>query len=371
MKITFLVPEIRISGGIKAVFEFANELHERGHNVSVVYSLLPMSSGIKRYNIRNLASRIKKAIVKFTQGNRVEWFDLRANLIRVPTFFERFIPDGDIIVATWWETAYYVYKYSLSKGRKFYLVQHYEIWGGPEELVNNSYRLGLRIIVNSTWLKDILQNKLCVEVEALILHSPDLNQFYPENKKKNSDKIRILMPYRKLQWKGIEDGLRAFEIVRKRFSNIQLVMYGPEWDKKLPNYVEFYQKPSNDKLREIYNSCDIFVFPSYCEGFGMPPMEAMACKCAVVTTNVGAIPDYTIPGETALVSPPRAPELLAENIIKLVEDDELRKQIAEAGYNHINKNFSWDKSTEALEETFKKVLREGNHSFNGRDRPRR
>jgi len=76
-------------------------------------------------------------------------------------------------------------------------------------------------------------------------------------------------------------------------------------------------------------------------------------------------------GRTALVSPPRSPELLADNIIKLMENDELRKQIAEAGYNHINKNFSWDKSTEALEETFKKVLYEGNHGFNGRDRSRR
>jgi glycosyltransferase involved in cell wall biosynthesis len=74
----------------------------------------------------------------------------------------------------------------------------------------------------------------------------------------------------------------------------------------------------------------------------------------VVTTNVGAVPDYVIPGETALVSPPQSPELLAKNITILVEDGELRKRIAEAGHNHITKNFSWAKAAEALEKVFER-----------------
>jgi len=356
MKITFILPNIEVSGGVKAVFEFANHLQNRGHNVYVIYPLLPMSSGTKWYNIRNLLSRYRGAIVRLKQAPCIKWFNLKANLIRVPTLEEKYVPDADIIVATWWATAYYVSGYGKSKGEKFYLAQHYEIWGGPEEKVNNSYKLGLRIIVNSTWLKNILQNKLGVEVEALILHSPDLDQFYWEDKKKNNDKIRILMPYRKIPWKGIEDGIKAFEIVREKYPDIQLVMYGPDSGENVPKYAEFYEKPSNDKLREIYNSCDIFVFPSHQEGFGMPPMEAMACKCAVVTTSVGAVPDYTIPGETALVSPPNSPELMAENIIKLVENEELRKGVSEAGYNHVVRNFSWDKAAEKLEQTFNKVI---------------
>jgi len=317
---------------------------------------MPIALGAKWYDIRRQTGRVRTAIGRLKQGTRVEWFDLRANLIRVPTLAERYIPDADIVVATWWETAYCVSQYSNSKGAKFYLAQHYEIWGGPEEAVNNSYRLGLRIIVNSTWLKNILQDKLGVEVEASILHSPDLDQFYPEDRGKSSDTIRILTPYRRIEWKGTQDAIRAFEIVREKHPNVQLVMFGPTPDRDVPSYVEFHEKAYKDKLREIYNSCDIFVFPSHVEGFGMPPLEAMLCKCAVVTTNVGAVPDYAIPGETALVCPPKSPELLAESIISLIEDPELRKRISEAGYKHVIQNFSWDRATDELEQVFNKAL---------------
>lgn len=356
MKITFILPNIGTSGGTKAVFEFANHLHDRGHGVSVVYPLIPMRSGTKWYNIKNLVGRARGTMGRIKRATNLDWFDLRTNLIRTPTLAGRYIPDADIVVATWWATAYYVKRYSNSKGEKFYLAQHYEIWGGPEEEVNNSYKLGLRIIVNSTWLKNILKDKLNVEVEALIPHAPDLEQFYPEDRERTNDTIKIMMPYRREKWKGVEDGIRAFEIVKEKYQKVKLVMFGPPKGGNVPQYAEFHEWPVKDELRELYNSCDIFVFPSLKEGFGMPPMEAMVCKCAVATTNIGAVPDYTIPGDTALVSPPKAPELLAENIVKLVENDDLRKRISEAGYNHIISNFSWDKATDALEQSFSKAL---------------
>jgi glycosyltransferase involved in cell wall biosynthesis len=88
----------------------------------------------------------------------------------------------------------------------------------------------------------------------------------------------------------------------------------------------------------------------------MPPMEAMACRLAVVTTNVGAVPDYTIPGKTALVSPPRDIKKMAQNIIKLIENKDLREEIAQNGCDYI-KQFTWGKATEQLEEVFKKYIK--------------
>jgi glycosyltransferase involved in cell wall biosynthesis len=355
MKITFILPNVEISGGAKAVFEFANHLIDRCHDVNVVYPITLRPFSIKHWGAL-LANIFRKTIGIQKPNRHVEWFDLKANLIEVSTLAERYMPNADIVVATWWETAYYVSRYNKSKGAKFYLAQHYEIWGGPKGKVDNSYKLGLRIIVNSNWLKNILEDKLGVEVENLILHSPDMDQFFPEKKNQSSKEIRILMAYRKIEWKGIKDGINAFEFAKEKYDNIKLVMFGPTLDKDLPDYIEFYEKPYEDKLREIYNSCDIFVFPSHVEGFGMPPMEAMLCKCAVVTTDVGAVPDYAIPGETALVSPPKSPGLLADNIIKLIEDEKLRKRISEAGYKHVVQNFGWDRATDLLEQSFMKAM---------------
>jgi len=355
MKITFIIPQIGITGGVKAIFEIANNLQQRGHDVSVVYPLIPIDLKMNWRNLPKLVSKAIHIMTNFKSSACVDWFNLKANLIKTPTLAQRFIPDADIVATTWWKTAYHVANYAPNKGEKFYFIQHYEIWGGPEERVNNTYKLGLHNIVNSTWLKNILQEKLGAPVEAVILHAPDWEQFYSEDIARSNDTVRILMPYRRIKWKGIADGIKAFEMAREKLLNIQLVMFGESPGKDVPRYVEFHETPDNNELRKIYNSCDLLLFPSHCEGFGMPPMEAMACRRAVVTTNVGGIPDYTIPGETALVSPPHSPELRAENIIKLVEDKELLRRISEGGYNQV-RNFTWDKTTDALEQIFNQAL---------------
>jgi len=284
----------------------------------------------------------------------VGWFPLEARLQMVPRFGAGCIPDGDVIVATWWETAYFVAGFPRAKGEKYYLVQHYETWGGPARRVDRTYRLGLRNIVNSSWLKQILEKRLEVPVEALILHSPDLEQFYPQPPASRGRGIRILMPYRRHRWKGLDVGFRAFEAVRRRHPDVRLVLFGLDFGDDVPAGARCHRRPVGDQLRGLYNSCDIFVFPSRKEGFGMPPMEAMACARAVVTTRVGAVADYAVEGETALVCPPGDPDCLARSIGRLIDDPALRRRIARAGYRHVTRHFGWEKSARQLEAVFLK-----------------
>lgn len=366
MKITFAIPNIEISGGVKAVFEFANHLSDRGHEVVV---LCPLALSYSRFQtaIMPLVQAVRNPGTKGKSHTSPDWFCLRADLRIVPNLKEKYVPDGDIIVATWWETAYPISRLSPRKGHKFYLAQHYEVWGGPKEKVDRSYSLGLKIIVNSTWLKNILGRDLGVAVDSLIFHAPDLEQFYPENRGRVAAPIRVLMPHRSLPWKGVADGVTAFAMAKKKYPNTQLVMFGLEHGDDVPPETEFHERPTGDRLREIYNSCHVFLFPSHAEGFGMPPMEAMLCKCAVVTTDVGAVRDYAIRGKTALISPPQSPKLLGDNLIRLLEDDDLRSRLSEEAFRHVRRHFSWEKAASQIEKRFSNALEEGDIQGKGCD----
>ena len=199
-----------------------------------------------------------------------------------------------------------------------------------------------------------MENKYGCNDVFLITNGIDLNKFHNENKMLN-DTPRILLMYHELELKGVKDALKAIELVKNKHPNIKLVMFGTKNGKERPDDAEFHLKPTPEELRQLYCRSDIFIFPSRSEGYGLPPMEAMACKCAVVASNVGGIPDYTIKNETALIFEPKDIQTMAQHIIYLVEHPEELKRISYAGFNHI-KQFTWEKATEKMEAIFREEL---------------
>ncbi|HEX7467416.1 MAG TPA: glycosyltransferase family 4 protein [Methanobacterium sp.] len=363
MKITFILPMVNLAGGVRSTLELANHLLLRGHEVSVVYPLIPLSSGKKWYNIRSLGNRVIEAVRNIIKGPGIEWFDLKADLIRVPTLNERWIPKADVMVATWWENAYQVHKFKEDKGEKFYFVRHYEIWGGPPDQVKKTYNLPLNKIVTSNWLKNIMEEKFHAPVYGPVPNGVNFDLFHMERKTFNRhEPLKIGMLYRSNEFKCSKDGIKALKMVKELHPQVELIIFGEQPEtgeiellEDLGDY-EFHLMPFKKDLLKIYNSLDILLFPSCSEGYGNPPLEAMACGSAVVSTNVGAIPDYSVDGDTILTSSPGDPDALAGNVIKLIENEDKRKRIAENGHNYI-KRFTWENSAEELEKIFEGELK--------------
>jgi glycosyltransferase involved in cell wall biosynthesis len=357
MRITFLVPGHywHPIGGYKVIYEYANQLDKRGHTVTLVFP--PCENLRTTYSQAPLKRKIRSirwAIHRRnTQRRRplVPWFKLRpgVKLQTVPYLDERYIPDADAIFATGWQTAPFVADYGPSKGAKFYLIQHYENWQGEEDIVRQTWTLPLQKIVIAKWLHE----KADVEFSeaARTTHIPnglDFETFRLEQPIEGR-RVRIGMLHHDHDWKGTGDGLAAIAEVKQSVPSVEAALFGtgprPE---TLPSWIDYTQLPEPHELRAFYNSCSIFVHPSWAEGLPAPPAEAMMCGCALVAASNEGVRDYATDEVNALMAPIKRPDLLAKQIHRLLEDDALRVRIAKAG-NEFIQQFTWDRAGEAIE----------------------
>src|SRR5204863_3886714 len=119
--------------------------------------------------------------------------------------------------------------------------------------------------------------------------------------------------------------------------------FGVKPPRERDRYDEFHENPAQDRLAALYSSADIYLCPSWDEGLGMPPMEAMACGAALVTYDNGGCRDYARDGETALVARRRDVGDLAARLQRLAADEALRARLAAAGAAVVTGAVGWER----------------------------
>src|SRR5262245_33995630 len=333
MRVTWLAPHVRIAGGVRAILTYADRLAGRGHDVTVA---VPAGSRWRAWRRRRAAAP--------------DWMPgLRARVAWVPSWDARHLPDGDALVATAWQSAPFAAAAPARCGRKLYLVQHYEsLYHGEPARVDETYRLPLRKIAISTWLADVMRDRFASAAEVLVT-PVDPALFHPVPPEPGDGRLRVLMLHHDYAWKGVADGLAAVAQARAAHAEICLVGFGVKPPRGAMPYDEFHADLPQDRLAWLYGRCPIYLCPSWDEGLGMPPMEAMACGAALCTYDNGGCRDYALDGRTALVAPRRDVDALAGALARLVAEPELRARIARAGQEWIRTRLDWDRATERLE----------------------
>ncbi|MEO6540618.1 MAG: glycosyltransferase family 4 protein [Ferruginibacter sp.] len=343
-------PVTKPSGGPKIMYEYANKLSGNGHRVTIYHS-------IKRpYKKSNTPLFVKRMVYALRGIDRPAWFPLEKNIrsIIVPSITDKYIADADIVLSTWWQMAYAVDRLASSKGEKFNLIQDYEIWNGRNELVDQSFCLGVKNIVIAKYLQELVYKKSGI-MPTYLPNAIDTGKFFVSANIAERNDHSVIMLYSDEPRKGTQYGLDALYAIQKTNPDLQVTLFGvyPK-PPVLPGWITYHHKPGN--LPELYNSAAIFFSPSLTEGWALPPAEAMACGCAVVCTNIGGHADYAFENETALLVEPKHVSEMVDTISILLNDVSLRNKLAQNGSSFIVSKFSWDKNLQKLEALFYQAL---------------
>jgi glycosyltransferase involved in cell wall biosynthesis len=165
--------------------------------------------------------------------------------------------------------------------------------------------------------------------------------------------------------KNLERLIEALHQLREsaRFEYLRLLIIGDEISKyptlrravhrhKLHKHVRFFGFVPDRTLAALYRLATVFVFPSLYEGFGLPPLEAMASGTPVVTSNLSSLPEVV--GEAAVLIDPYDPASIADGIRRALTDADLRQTLVEAGLARV-KAYSWDTSVRRVREVYGEV----------------
>lgn len=356
MKITFVLPFAGLSGGVRVAAIYAEKLQQMGHDVFAV-SIPPDPVPWKR-QLKSVLTG--KGWIKSV--GQPSHFDGRAVEHQVLTERRAItaadVPDADVVVATWWETAEWVNQFPASKGTKVYFIQHHEtlIDPGSSDRVMATYHMPMHKITISKWLLDLMRERYGDDQVSLILNSVDTEQFNaPRRGRQTKPTVGLL--YSSIFWKGCDVSLKALEIVRQQFPDLQLVAFGNElFAENFPSYGRYSFRPAQDMIKTFYASCDVWVCGSRSEGFCLPLLEAMACRCPVVSTDTGGASDIIQNGVNGYAVPVEDPEALAGRIIQVLQLSESDwQQMSDAAYAQAS-SYSWDDAAKLFEQALEQAI---------------
>jgi glycosyltransferase involved in cell wall biosynthesis len=356
MKIIFVLPNLNLSGGTRIVAEHARMLHERGHEVSVASSVRRWP----RVRDRFRAWAKGRPIARKPEGSHLDGAAYRVVTTDRPRAVRADdLPDADLILATWWETAEWVAGMPESKGVKVNFLQHYEAHPGqPKERVDAVWRLPMRKIVVSDWLEGIAREQFGDASSILVPNGLDTGHFRFVERGPSGRRV--------IGGMASPAGFKRFPLAAETVRRVQgragesvFVGFGNDMSKAvwMPEGSRFEVTPSQTRIAEIYASCDCWLFTSDKEGYGLPILEAMSCGTPVVATPAGAAPELLASGGGILVDSDD-PEVLADAVERILSmDDASWRAMSRAARAEAEKH-SWDVIGDRMEAALKQILEE-------------
>jgi len=354
MRITFILPQPGLSGGIRVIAIYAERLRRKGHDVLLVHP--PNYQPPLTQRVRSVMRGEGWPRIPYVYPSHLDGLDVPKKMLdRWRPVVPDDLPDADVVVATWWETAEWVAALPARKGAKAYFIQHYEVHDSqPIARVKSTWSLSMHKIVVAQWLADIARDEFGDGDVALVPNSVDSELFTAEPRGKQPNPTVGFM-HAVVPWKGTDLVVDAVRIAREGGLPVQCKTFGmhaPDRSNPIPDGAEFTLLPTQEALRNIYASCDAWIVASRSEGFGLPILEAMACRTPVIATPAGAAPELIANGGGMLV-PHESPQAIADAIRAFAEmSAESWQSMSEAALSTA-RAYTWADATNRFEDALR------------------
>ena len=353
LRINWIFTSTGLSGGVKSNRLIAEAMARRGHDVCLYYShairMPPPFWRVHRFS-RWLRKNFNRHIIR--ERHHLSLSKVPVVPVRRWPILHQDVRDADISIATWWESAEWIADWPACKGEKFYFIRHYEVHGKSAERANATYSLPLRKLVIANWLKRLMAESFGDDNAVLVPNGVDRQQFYAVVRDRGQP-ATVGMLYGQQKWKGAHTAFAAIRLLQRTDPTIRVVAFGssrPPNDQNLPANLEFYLAPPQEEIRQIYSQADCWIVPSTTEGFGMPGIEAAACRCPLVVTRCGGPEDYLCEGSNGFLVPVEDPAAMAQRIgqVLALSNDQWRS-MSRASFE-MSLRFDWDRSAATLEQ---------------------
>ncbi len=218
------------------------------------------------------------------------------------------------------------------------------------------------IAVSQNTKRDLVQYlNIPEEKITVIYHGIDKNLRKIEEARLIKEPYILFVGYRGAEYKNFLNAAKAFSILSEKYEDLHLVCTRDDFSK---NELELFQQlgiqkrvihkaASEKELINLYSNAELFIFPSFAEGFGFPLLEAMSCSCPVVCSNTSCFPE--IAGNSALYFDPNSIENMVSSMESYLKDSNLKKQMIDRGLER-TKLFSWKKSSDQHIELYSSLL---------------
>ncbi|MEV4507714.1 glycosyltransferase family 4 protein [Dactylosporangium sp. NPDC049525] len=327
LRLCHLVPRTDVGGGARVLFEHANRLHDRGHDVTVLSHFTPPV-----------------------------WFDLRARFQQVPFGVElvEAVPACDVIVAGYWDQVLAARTLGVApvvhfEQGDFHLFE--DIDQATREIVARNVEAADATIIVSGTVAEVLRARYGVAA-TVIPNAVDPTVFHPAVGTGWQRPYLLFVGWDGTTFKGMAEMRQVWQAVSDHGDGVDLVWVTPRPPREPIGRVVI--SPDQATLGALFRGAAAYVCCSHYETFPLPPLEAMASGTPVVTTRNTGVLEYARDGVNALLADIRDVNGLAAQVRRVLTEPDLAARLRDGG-RQTAAGYSWDTIITRVEETYRGV----------------